>query len=176
MKFEIRKAERADFAVLREIELAAFETLRAAGAVSGEATASDDAALQRFLDDGFLYVACDDAGTLVGYAGGYLLDGWVYIGEVDVLPDYQQKGVGRRLLLTMLEKGRDCGLAGATLTTDRIAPFNAPFYASLGFGILNVEECPQSLLDILNYQVARGADPARRVAMRLDFQTPSGRS
>jgi predicted N-acetyltransferase YhbS len=36
----IRPATRTDFPALRDIELAAFETLRGAGAVDGEASAS----------------------------------------------------------------------------------------------------------------------------------------
>jgi predicted N-acetyltransferase YhbS len=151
------------------VELAAYETLREAGAVSGDAAASSDDELQRFLDDDLLYVACNEDGAAVGYSGGYVVDQYLYIGEVDVLPAWQARGLGRSLIMTLIEDGRRRRLAGATLTTDRFAPFNAPFYARLGFQPLEGEAVPPHLKSNLDRQVANGLDSVRRVAMALLF-------
>jgi GNAT superfamily N-acetyltransferase len=165
----IAAAGRADFESLRALELAAFATLQAAGAVTGEASAATLDELQTYLDAGMLVAAF--LGTEpVGYAGGSIADGdWLHIGEMDVHPDFQRKGIGRRLVQALLLEGRSQKLQGATLTTDRFAPFNAPFYATLGFRIVEKEACTKRLAHILEEEVRQGLDPARRVAMLLDF-------
>jgi GNAT superfamily N-acetyltransferase len=169
VNIRIKQVGRDKFSTLRAIELASFETLRAAGAVTGEAAASSDKELQHYLDSGFLLAAFDAGGVPVGYGGGYLTDGWLHIGEVDVHPNWQRKGIGRQLLEALLEGGRARKLKGATLTTDRFAPFNAPFYTSLGFQAIEGEACPPRLKAILDKEKGKGFDPLRRVAMMLDF-------
>ncbi|MHC2364178.1 GNAT family N-acetyltransferase [Rhizobium leguminosarum] len=165
----IRSATSSDFNALRSIELASFETLRHAGAVSGAPSASSDEELQCYLDHGLLYVACDQSGAAVGYCGGYVAETFVHIGEMDVHPDSQRKGLGRKLLMTLIDQGRARKLDGATLTTDRLAPFNAPFYTSLGFQLLEREAAPPRLRKILEAEVEKGLDARRRVAMALPF-------
>ena len=165
----IRPATSGDFEALRNVELASFETLRDAGAVSGVPAASSDQELNEYLDHDLLYVACDQNGVAVGYCGGYLVDKLLHIGEMDVHPAYQRKGLGRKLLTTLLDEGRAKKLPGATLTTDRLAPFNAPFYATFGFKLLEKEACSPRLRKILEAEIEKGLDPCRRVAMALSF-------
>ncbi|MFL9501255.1 GNAT family N-acetyltransferase [Rhodopseudomonas palustris] len=165
----IRPATTTDFDALRAIELAAFETLRAAGAVSGVASASSDQQLQRYLDQGLLEVACDHSGDAIGFCGGYIAEHLLHIGEMDVHPNWQRQGVGRALLTAAIDKARAQRLDGATLTTDRFAPFNAPFYATMGFRALAGDELPARLRGILTEEAKIGLDPARRVAMMLQF-------
>jgi len=165
----IGKAGREHFGAIRAIELAAFETLFAVGAVSGQATASTDAELQTYLDAGFLYAAFDDAARVIGYGGGYVAGPDLHIGELDVHPDWQRQGIGRRIVTAMLQEARARQLDGVTLTTDRFAPFNAPFYASLGFRGVEGEACPPRLRAILDAEHAGGLDPLRRLAMVLAF-------
>lgn len=165
----IRPATSKDFAVLRAIELAAFETLRNAGAVSGAPSASSDEELQQYFDHGLLYVICDQDDTPVGYCGGYVTEDWLHIGEMDVHPDWQRKGFGRKLMGKLIDEGRSKRLEGATLTTDRLAAFNAPFYASLGFQLLEKEDCSPRLQKILQSEIEKGLDPLRRVGMVLMF-------
>ncbi|MBT9370063.1 GNAT family N-acetyltransferase [Rhizobium sp. CSW-27] len=164
----IGPAGRMDFASLRAIELAAFETLRNAGAVSGKAAASDDEELQAYLDAGLLFAAFA-GNTPVGYAGAIVAGDRLHVGEMDVHPDWQRRGLGRRLMQTLLARASARGLRGASLTTDRFAPFNAPFYASLGFRMIEGEACPERLRQILASEGLKGLDPARRIAMLLDF-------
>jgi len=165
----IRPATTADFDALRVIELAAFETLRTAGAVSGVPSASSDQHLQRYLDHGFLEVACDHGGDPIGFCGGYIAERLLYIGEMDVHPNWQRQGVGRALLIASLDKARARKLFGATLTTDRFAPFNAAFYATMGFRALADDELPARLRVILDEEAKIGLDPDRRIAMMLRF-------
>ncbi|WP_455873297.1 GNAT family N-acetyltransferase [Rhizobium yanglingense] len=165
----IKQASRDHFSALRTIELASFETLRDAHAVSGEPSASSEEELQKYLDHGLLYGVFDEKDVPVGYGGGYVTEGWLHIGEIDVHPSWQQKGLGRRLMETMLSEGRSRKLKGATLTTDRFAPFNAPFYESLGFQLIERDKCSPRLQFVLHSEVEKGADPLRRVGMALMF-------
>lgn len=165
----IRRGKLEDFPALQAIELACFETLRAAGAVHGEAAASSDDELQHYLDHGLLHVVCNVNGEPVGYCGGYVSEGWLHVAEMDVHPDHQKQGLGRLLMAAILSEGRRRGLEGATLTTDRLAPFNAPFYASLGFDPLEYDDCTPRLKAILKAEKAKGLEPERRIAMVLHF-------
>jgi GNAT superfamily N-acetyltransferase len=169
VSFCIKRADRKDFAALRTIELLSFETLRAVGAVTGEPSASTDEELQHYLDAELLYAAFDERSVPVGYVGAYIADGWLHIAEIDVHPDWQRKGIGRRLMETLLHDGRNRKLEGSTLTTDRFARFNAPFYASLGFSIVEESARPPRLKSILESEKRSGFDPNRRVAMTLTF-------
>ncbi|WP_337271490.1 GNAT family N-acetyltransferase [Oryzifoliimicrobium ureilyticus] len=165
----IRPATSGDFDALRNVELASFETLKNAGAVSGAPAASTDQELNEYLRHGLLYVACDQKSAVVGYCGGYVVENLLHIGEMDVHPVCQRKGLGRSLLTTLLDEGRAKKLYGATLTTDRLAPFNAPFYAKYGFKLLEQEACSPRLRRILAAEIDKGLDPSRRVAMSLSF-------
>jgi hypothetical protein len=69
----------------------------------------------------------------------------------------------------LLDEDRAKKLQGATLTTDRLAPFNAPFYATFGFKLLEEEAGSPRLRRILEAEIEKGFDPCRRVAMALSF-------
>ena len=166
----IRPALPADFPALRQIEFFAFETLRTAGAAHGPPQTSSDEELQTYHDAGFLLAAITSDGEPVGYIGGYDAGPWLHIGEMDVHPQWQRQGIGRRLMLAILDEAQKRRLLGATLTTDRLAPFNAAFYESLGFSILEAADRSQRLDALLETEAAKGLDPLRRVAMRLEFQ------
>lgn len=166
----IRPALPADFPALQQIEFFAFETLRMAGAAHGPPQTSSDEELQTYHDAGFLLAAITSDGEPVGYVGGYDAGPWLHIGEMDVHPKWQRQGIGRRLMLAILDEARKHRLLGATLTTDRLAPFNAAFYASLGFSILGAADRSQRLDALLKAEAAKGLDPGRRVAMQLEFQ------
>lgn len=166
----IKPATHGDFAALRDIELAAFETLRAAGAVYGHPTATSDEQLQEYLEQELLFAAHDSDGLARGWASGYEVGGWLHVAEMDVHPDWQMKGIGRALIQTLVEEARTRGLNGVTLTTDRLAPFNAPFYQSLDFRFADPHDTPPHLDATLEAEVKAGLDLTRRVAMMLSFE------
>ncbi|WHA40378.1 GNAT family N-acetyltransferase [Agrobacterium larrymoorei] len=162
----IRAGRQDEFGRLAEIELDAFVVWAKACNVSLEPAVAPVHLLQASFDQGLLLVAEED-GRVLGFALGSVVDGDLYIAEVDVERAAQGKGIGRALMLALLEQGRERGLITALLTTDRYAPFNAPFYAKLGFRILEKAETPAFLLERLEKQVESGLDAERRVAMRL---------
>lgn len=169
VEFAIRAGRAEDFDRVKAIEIDAFETLRQAGGVSGEADCSSDDELQHYFDSGVFLIAADADDQAIGYVGATVIDDSLYVAEIDVARDWQRQGVGRALMLAVLRESRARGLAGATLTTDRLAPFNAPFYASLGFRLLEDAELSGHLRAMLAKEHAAGLDPVRRVAMILRY-------
>ncbi|OSN06721.1 acetyltransferase [Lonsdalea britannica] len=169
MDITISAAQPDHYSSLRAIELAAFETLREAGAVTGQAVANSLKVFYDFSRDGLLLAAFTPDSIPVGFIAGNFEDIWLHIAEIDVHPNLQRNGVGRLLMQALLSSGQQLGLAGATLTTDNIVAFNAKFYASLGFEIVEGQSCPPHLISQKAEEIKMGFNPARRVAMRLKF-------
>ena len=57
----------------------------------------------------------------------------LHIREMSVHADYQQMGIGAGLLRACMIDARNSGFSALTLTTFRDIPWNAAFYARLGF-------------------------------------------
>ncbi len=165
----IRSARSDELHLLAAIEIDAFWALYDVGAVACEPTSLPIDVLQRSLAERLLFVAVDGEDRPFGFVAGIRKDGSVHIAEIDVVRRWQKKGVGRGLIEAAVAAARAQGAAGVTLTTDRHTAFNAPFYASAGFRILDDGERPAALTRILESEVAHGADPTRRVAMALRF-------
>lgn len=107
--------------------------------------------------------------TPVGFAVASMVDGAPHLFEMDVLEEHGRKGLGARLVLAVADWARSAGFESLTLTTFRHLPWNAPFYARLGFEELLASQCGPELKRALREEVERGLDPAKRVAMRLRF-------
>ncbi len=86
----------------------------------------------------------------------------LHIEEMSVLPSHGRRGLGRALLERALDEARARGLRRVTLTTFEHLPWNAPFYAQLGFQkTRDVDDC--RLREQLVREAAAGL--LRRVAM-----------
>lgn len=162
----IRDGRQEEFDRLADIELDAFVTWAQACDVSQEPSCAPVHFLQQSLEENLLLVA-EEGGRTVGFALGLMEESTLHIVEIDVERGAQGKGIGKALMLALLERAGGFGCSEAVLTTDRYAPFNAPFYEKLGFRILSAVETPAFLLKRLKAQVDSGLDPERRVAMRL---------
>lgn len=170
MDIAIRPALPEHFAALRAIELAAFETLRDAGAVAGEACAASLDDFNDFSRDGLLLAAFTSDAVPVGFVAARFEAKWLHIAEIDVHPDWQRHGAGRLLMQAAIFTGQQRGLLGATLTTDSLAAFNARFYASLGFEIVEGHSRPTHLVSLNTDEIAQGFNPTRRVTMLMTWQ------
>jgi GNAT superfamily N-acetyltransferase len=170
----IRAARADEFARLTEIELDAFVVWAKACDLTFRPYASPESVLRQALSQGFLLVAEADE-IVSGFVAGHAVGRYLHIIEIDVERSAQGKGIGRALMLAILAQGRAAGHTYAVLTTDRFAPFNAPFYTKLGFRILETWETPPFLQARLDQQVCHGLDPVRRVAMHLDLSSMAER-
>ncbi|MFD5399355.1 GNAT family N-acetyltransferase [Streptomyces sp. NPDC127097] len=169
--------------VLRAIERAAGEPFRALGMA---AIADDEppsiAQLTEFQRAGRALAAYEEAGP-GGEGGrpvGYLLwepvDGCTHIEQVSVHPEYAHRGIGRALIdrarkaapLPSSRRGKDGGPVALTLTTFTEVPWNAPYYARIGFRVLPEAELTPGLRAIRAHEAALGLDRWPRVAMRRE--------
>ncbi|RSN79263.1 hypothetical protein DMH26_38605, partial [Streptomyces sp. WAC 05379] len=96
------------------------------------------------------------------------VDGALHIEQVSVHPDAARRGVGRALLAYAADRAREEGLAGLTLTTFTEVPWNAPYYARLGFRTLEEAELTPGLRKIRAHEAELGLDRWPRVCMRRD--------
>lgn len=170
-EFVIRAARADELERLVDIEIDAFYAIRDAGGVDGEPVATSLEKLADALNDDLLFVAADRDDVAIGFLAAEIVGDELYIGEVDVLRAFQGKGAGRRLVLRAIAEAEKRNMRRVTLTTDRLVPFNAPFYATLGFSIATGEGLSPHLRANLERQVGNGLDAARRVGMVL---VPSG--
>lgn len=170
----IRLARPEELLRLTEIELDAFATLAAARGDGSEPHSLPHDLLRHSLEDDLLFVAADGANRPMGFLAGTERDETLYINEVDVVRAWQRRGVGRRLMATAIETARASRLRGVTLTTDRFVPFNAPFYARLGFAEIEDGDALPELRKALATEAAAGVAGERRVAMILRFTQAHG--
>ncbi len=168
--YRIRAARLADVPSLAAIERAAaaqFRTLGFEGDFLDET--EDPAALADAIREGRLWVAERD-GAPVGFAIGYVLDGGeAWLDEIDVHPDHGRRGIGRALVETVIGWARGLGAPSLGLTTFRDVPWNAPFYAKVGFREEPASDCSAAVREILADEAARGLPAEKRLAMRLDL-------
>jgi GNAT superfamily N-acetyltransferase len=102
---------------------------------------------------------------LVGFALASVVGGNGHLEELDVLPDHGRRGVGTALVEAFLRWARESTFSGATLTTLRHIPWNAPFYERFGFRVLGPKELTPALSNVLRSEVERGLPAEGRVAM-----------
>jgi len=126
-------------------------------------------ALADALARGQVWVAVAPNGTVVGFAYADLIDGAVHLEELDVLEAFGRRGLGRALVAAVIADARRRGLTAVTLTTFRDVPWNAPFYARLGFRILPADALTPGLTAIFALEAARGLPRELRVVMRCDL-------
>ncbi|MFZ5297295.1 GNAT family N-acetyltransferase [Enterobacter asburiae] len=89
----------------------------------------------------------------------------LFIVELSVDLAWQGKGIGRQLIARAADHARKVGLTSLTLTTFRDVPWNAPFYAKLGFEY--VTELTPELREKREEEAAHGLAYNSRCAMRL---------
>ena len=134
----IRPPTAREIPALRRIE-------RAAGAAFGQVGLPEVAAdeppplvhLEAFRVAGRAWVSVDPADRPVGYLVALVLDGRAHVEQVSVDPARRGERRGAELIDALAGWARTQGFAELTLTTFRDVPWNAPYYARLGFAELH---------------------------------------
>ncbi|RZT26956.1 acetyltransferase (GNAT) family protein [Kribbella sp. VKM Ac-2569] len=163
----IRTAQRDELPALQELEVAAGVLFRNIGMT--DVAEHPPPALEIFeqsWEAGQLWVSVDDADKPTGFVFVKLVDGGVHIEQVSVHPDHQGHGIGRQLIEYIGTWAAEQGFPVLTLSTFRSVPWNAPYYARLGFTELPAAELTPGLTEILAVETAFGLDPAERIFMR----------
>ncbi|WP_281684258.1 GNAT family N-acetyltransferase [Thalassobaculum salexigens] len=170
--YRIRQARPDELHLLAEIDVAAdrrFAATPYAAAVDTYAPVQVDdlAAMQ---DAWRLWVATDGDGAPVAFAHTHTdSDSVLHLAQVSVHPDHAGHRLTDGFLKALIRYHQGRGIAEITLTTFRDVPWNAPYYARIGF-----VEIPDAEADAdphlgprLVDQVAHGLPRDSRVAMRL---------
>jgi GNAT superfamily N-acetyltransferase len=119
------------------------------------------------FDDGAIFVADVPHVRLAGFVALAPLDAGAHVLELSVRRANQKRGLGRRLMAAGEDWARAQAFGELTLTTFRDVPWNAPFYARLGFGPLEPGAERPGLAEERRQETARGLDAVgARIAMR----------
>ncbi len=166
MTLVLRPATTADIFRLQDIERNAAELFRDSPLIDIGNMAV--VALSDHIDAinaGLSFVAEID-GRVAGFAMGEMHGPDAYLHELDVDTAFQRRGVGAALVGAFVEAARVRSVATVYLATFRDPPWNAPFYARLGFREV---ACPDYLpwMTALEEQQAAFLDLSTRVFMRL---------
>ena len=168
--YRIRLARRKDLHRLPQIERDAARRFAVFG--MEEMVAGPGVPLQLLEQRqscGQLWVALDREDDAVGFAVASVVDAHAHLDELDVALSHGRRGLGTRLVKAVCTWARSRNLQGVTLSTMRTIPWNAPFYAQMGFEIVPEAELSQGLRRLRQLEALAGLPVAQRVIMRRCF-------
>jgi GNAT superfamily N-acetyltransferase len=165
----VRPVEPDEIALLNGIEKSAAELFRDNGlddvAEGGHLPAGFVLAFTRY---GAALVAEVDR-TVAGFALAAPYDQHAHLYEVSVGRNFQGRGIGRELVEGVCSWAQTKDFVAITLSTFRDVPWNAPFYASMGFRILEAPEWTPAFHVLYGREEDAGLDVSRRCFMRKDL-------
>ena len=172
-EYAIRQAHRRDIGYLASIELSAANLFRQIPALAWIAEAGNTLPLSKLSSAckaGTLWVATYDAvpvayDTPIAFLCARPLDECLFVDEVSVSSQHQCKGLGKLLLKTAEMHAKNHGLKRLSLSTDREAPWNGPFYSRLGLREISGEFVGPGHLAISEKEEDEGLDMDRRCIM-----------
>lgn len=161
----VRRARPADLAGLPALERAADVVFEQYGI--WPLPQPTDAALVRAFESAAVVLVAGR--PPVGFARVGLVEAGrgAHLDQLSVDPAFARRGVGTALVLGCCEWAVRAGCEEVTLTTFARVPFNAPFYARLGFAVIDDAVLPASLAAMRRREAELGLDAlGPRVAMR----------
>ena len=165
MTFTVRLARLGETELLPDIEdsasLAFLESSQPGAAMMA---ARPVAFLRPLVAKGLVWVVVEGGGP-VAFACTEPFEDALHLWEISVRHGAQRRGVGRTLMATVVADARRRSAPAVTLTTFCAIPWNAPFYARLGFEMLETAALPPRLAAIRADEDAAGLTD--RCAMRL---------
>lgn len=164
--FTIRNARGDEVERLGGIEDRAsilFEDTEIARFLTGEIY--DPKGLAELIERGRGFVACREDDVAVGFVILTTLGENAHIDELDVLPAFGRRGIGKALLEYVCGWARDSGFSAVTLSTFRDVPWNAPVYSRHGFRVLEASELTPEMLRLRSDEYSKGLPIEKRVIM-----------
>jgi GNAT superfamily N-acetyltransferase len=156
---EIRPASVDDIPRMQAIEIEAGQAFIDVGRpeIAADEPISVDE-LQAYVELGRCWVTGEPAAA---YIVVDVLDGVVHIEQVSVHPDAAGQGLGAQLMDHVQNQGHE----RVTLTTFADVPWNAPYYARLGFAVLTEDDIGPELGQRVDEEHAHGLHRDERVTM-----------
>ena len=165
--FTIRLARPDEVARLGEIEDRAsklFEPTDIFDDLNGEIF--DPAELAKLIEKQQVWIACGVDDVPVGFVILLKVDDILHIEELDVLPEFGRRGIGADLVEHACRWAADNGFTGATLSTFRDIPWNAPFYSKHDFRVVEPSEFTPWMVRLQETEASKGLRIETRVIMR----------
>lgn len=162
----IRAARAEELPRLQEIEVSAGAAFREIGMpeVADDPPPRLDL-LDRYRRAGRAWVIAGAEDLPVAYAMLDVVDERIHVAQLSVHPDHARRGLGGQLLDRAGALAVAAGMSALTLITFRDVPWNAPYYARLGFRELSTEELAPGLAYLLATEAEHGFDLQQRVCM-----------
>lgn len=164
--WSLRLARPEDADAMPAIEMAAgtlFESIEGLSGIAGKHAIPADRH-RRLIRKGHCLTAFVDD-RAVGFIATEPFQSELHVWEISVHPDAQQRGIGAGLMRACMVDARNSGFKAVTLTTYRDVPWNAPFYARLGFEEVTALDAHPRLAGELANEVDDGLPAERRCAM-----------
>ena len=140
MPIQIERAQPSHVDALCRIERKAVQLFRGHPAWPSYAAVSiPPELLRQAIDRGLVWVALAGSGEPVGFIwlDVELVEGAIGVAEIDVLPEHGRRGIGAALLEHACGWASEAGYRRMDLGTLADVPWNAPFYARLGFVVVD---------------------------------------
>lgn len=132
MSVSIRHVAPSDHLAIESIENAADQLL--IDRLNPERWEPAPSGSSRAEEPGFVLVAEEtEEPTIVGFVHVLEIHGIAHLEQLSVLPRHGRRGYGRRLVAAAMDEARRRGYERMTLRTYADVPWNAPFYARVGF-------------------------------------------
>lgn len=165
--YHIRPAQTSDLPMLSEIERAASVLFRDTPyAFLAEAETLSLEFVQQQFQAGRVWVAVTSDNQIVGYAIASEVDKTIYLQQIDVHPSHGRRGIGSQLVKTVCVWAKLHGYPMVTLSTFRDIPWNAPFYAKLGFRPIDESKLSRPFQEIRIKESEAGLPISERVIMK----------
>ncbi|HWH87631.1 MAG TPA: GNAT family N-acetyltransferase [Pseudomonas sp.] len=167
MNVVIRFATSADAQFLPAIEICAAQAFRLIDGLSwlAESAPMSVDRHRELIGLSTCWVAVDMQDRPQGFLSAERHVDDLHIHELSVSHSMQGKGLGRRLVEAAKDYARSNRLRSLTLTTFKNVPWNAPFYARMGFETKAQANLDKRLAALLNEEYAHGFAAGSRCAM-----------
>jgi GNAT superfamily N-acetyltransferase len=169
--YTIRSARAEELILLAQIERSAanlFLDTPYSFLVNSEPLSLDF--VQQRFQAGQVWVAITPDHMVVGFAITREVDDTIYLQEMDVAPAHGQRGIGSALVEAVCDWAKLQGYQTISLSTFRNLPWNAPFYAKLGFWMLDESELTIGFKQIRLQELEAGLPISKRVIMCCPLQ------
>ena len=170
MSSAIRPARLDDIEALQDIERRAgkaFSTIDMDAIANDDPPSTED--LTEYIDGQRAWVATGDDDRPTAYVLVDLIENNAHIEQVTVDPDSARQGLGAKLIEHVDAWARAEQLNGLSLTTFTSVPWNAPYYARLGFEAVAPENLTEGLRKVRAHEGELGLDRWPRTAMTRPF-------
>lgn len=166
-KFKIRLAMSNELELLNRIEIAAAGQFRNFGFnFVADMVHIPLTVLKERHSKNHLWVIAGPDQPPVGFCCISIVDGFIYLEEVSVHPEFSRQGLGTLLVESVIRRAKQNGYPAVTLSTFLDIPWNAPFYSRLGFQIMAVDKLGPGHLKVHAHENRLGLNKKKRVFMQ----------